>query len=155
MAFDVTAISALYSQVVSAAEKLAVFETVIQHEPKSAPVSLPALAVWFAGFGPARGASGLDATAARVEFRARAYLNALSKPENATDPKLTDVASQVIGALSGGFTLGGEVMVVDLLGGWGEPLSATAGYLSHDDKEFRVAELVIPVIFDNAWVQEA
>ena len=69
-----------------------------------------------------------------MEFRARAYLNALSKPENATDPKLTDITSQMIGALSGGFTLGGEVMLVDLLGGWGEPLAATAGYLQHDDK---------------------
>ena len=38
-------------------------------------------------------------------------------------------------------------MAVDLLGGWGEPLSATAGYMQHDDKQFRVAELVIPVVY--------
>ena len=58
MAFDVTAIGALYAQVVSAAQKLGAFETVIQHEPEGGPGSRsPArLAVWFAGFGPAAAA---------------------------------------------------------------------------------------------------
>ncbi len=155
MAFDQTAISALYAQVVSTAEKLAGFEVVVQHEPKAAPVSLPALAVWFSGFGPARGLSGLAATSARVEFRARAYLNAMSKPEGSTDPKLIALASLLIGAFSAGFTLGGNVMAVDLLGAYGSPLEATAGYVSHDGHEFRVAELTIPVVIDDIWTQGA
>jgi hypothetical protein len=155
MAFDQAAIGALYAQIVSAAEKLAGFETVIQHEPKAAPVSVPALAVWFSGFGPARGMSGLAATSARVEFKARAYLNAMSKPEGTTDPKLIALASQLIGAFSAGFTLGGNVMAVDLLGAWGNPLQAAAGYVSHDGHEFRVAELVIPVVIDDIWTQGA
>lgn len=155
MAFDQAAISALYAEIVSAAKQLADFEVVVQHEPKAAPVSLPALAVWFAGFGPARGLSGLAATSARVEFKARAYLNAMSKPEGSTDPKLILLISQLIGAFSGGFTLGGDVMAIDLLGGWGPPLEATAGYITHDSKEFRVAELTIPVVIDDIWTQEA
>lgn len=155
MAFDQAAISALYAEIVSAAKQLADFEVVVQHEPKAAPVSLPALAVWFAGFGPARGLSGLAATSARVEFKARAYLNAMSKPEDSLDPKLVLLISQLIGAFSGGFTLGGDVMAVDLLGGWGPPLEATAGYITHDSKEFRVAELTIPVLITDIWTQEA
>lgn len=155
MAFNQAAVSSLYSEVVSAAKDLGSFEIVIQHEPKSAPVSLPALAVWFAGFGPARGLSGLAATSARVEFKARAYLNAMSKPEGDTDPRLILLASQLIGAFSGGFTLGGDVMAVDLLGAWGAPLEVTAGYVSHDGHEFRVAELTIPVVIDDIWTQGA
>jgi len=153
MAFNQAAIADLYGQLVSVAKTLADFETVIEHEPKAAPVSLPALAVWFAGFGPARGLSGLAATSARVEFRARAYLNFRSRPEDGIDPKLIFVTSQLIGAFSAGFTLGGEVMAVDLLGGWGEPLNATAGYVQHDEHQFRVTELVIPVVIDDVWSQ--
>jgi hypothetical protein len=79
----------------------------------------------------------------------------MSKPEGSTDPKLIALISQLIGAFSGGFTLGGNVMAVDLLGAWGAPLEATAGYISHDGHEFRVAELTIPVVIDDIWAQEA
>lgn len=155
MAFDQTAIGDLYGQLVSTAKKLGGFETVIRHEPKAAPVSLPALAVWFASIGPARGVSGLAATSARCEFRARAYLNALAKPEDDIDPKLILVTSQLLAAFTGGFTLNGDVMEVDLLGAYGTPLEATAGYIQHDDHQFRVAELTIPVIIDGIWTQGA
>jgi hypothetical protein len=84
------------------------------------------------------------------------YLNAMSKPEDSTDPKLILLISQLIGAFSGGFTLGGEVMAVDLLGAWGAPLAVqAAGWLEHDGKQFRVAELTIPVVIDDIWVQGA
>lgn len=155
MAFDQTAIPLLYDQLVSRAQALAAFEQVIPHEPKAAPVSLPALAVWWQSLGPARGLSGLDATSPRCEFRARAYLSYRGKDEDVVEREMLVLASQVIGALSAAYTLGGEVMAVDLLGGWGEPLSAQGGYLIHDEQQFRVAEIVIPVVVDDGWIQEA
>lgn len=156
MAWTQETINELYAAVVSPCKQIGAFRSsVLQHEPKSAPAALPALALWWSGIGPARGVSGLNATAARVEFRWRAYMNFKSTPEDKIDPLLTTVVSQLFGIFTGAFTLGGEVMEVDLLGAYGEPLSATAGYIAQDGQEFRVAEGVIPLICDGLWVQVA
>ena len=156
MALDPATVAALFAQVQSRAQVLAGFETLVAHEPKAAPVSLPALAFWYSGGPePARGLSGLDATSTRVEFRARVYLNAASKPEDETEQKLLYLAALVMGAYSAAFTLGAEVFAVDLLGGWGAPLAAQPAWLRHDDKEFRVSEITIPVLLDGTFTQEA
>lgn len=155
MALDAAAVAALFAQVEARAEKLGEFEQVIGHEPRSAPVSLPAIAVWFAGLGPARGLSGLDATSVRVEFKGRVYLNGQAKDEDKLEQRLLYLTALVLGAFSGAYTLGGTVMNVDLLGGWGAPLAADPGWLKHDDKEFRVAEITVPVLIDGTWTQGA
>jgi hypothetical protein len=152
MAFDQAAIKTLYAQVASALESLGAFRSVIKHEPKAAPASLPALALWWAGIGPARGVSGLDATSARIEFGGRIYTD-FTKPDDDAEVQLMALASQLIGAFTGRFELGGNVMEVDLLGAYGGPLSVTPGYINHDGREFRVGECVIPVICDGLWVQ--
>lgn len=156
MVFDQAAISALFSALVSTGKQIGTFRSsVIQHEPLSAPVTVPALALWWTSIAPARGASGLAATSARVEFGGRIYAGRLTKPEDNVDPALVTYTSQVIAAFSGGFTLNGEVMEVDLLGAYGAPLSAEAGYLEQDSSPFRVAQLVVPVIADGIWTQGA
>lgn len=153
MALDATGIAGLFAQVEARAQTLGDIEQVIGHEPRSAPVSLPALAVWFNGLGPARGFSGLDATSVRCEFRGRVYLNGQAKDEDKNEQKLLYLAALVMGAFSGAFTLGGEAVAVDLLGAWGNPLDAQPGWLAHDSKEFRVAEITVPVILDDVWRQ--
>lgn len=155
MALDASAVADLFAQVEARAQTLGDIEQVIGHEPRSAPVSLPALAVWFAGLGPARGLSGLDATSTRCEFRARVYLNGQAKDEDKIEQKLLYLSALVLGSFSAAFTLNGEAMAVDLLGGWGEAMSASPGWLHHDDKPFRVAEVVIPVLLDDTFIQEA
>lgn len=153
MALDATAIAGLFAQVEARAQTLGGIEQVIGHEPRSAPASLPALAVWFSGLGPARGVSGLDATSARCEFRGRVYLNGQAKDEDKNEQKLLYLSALVMGAFSAAFTLGGDAMAVDLLGAWGSPLDAQPGWLAHDSKEFRVAEITVPVILDGVWRQ--
>lgn len=155
MALDATAIADLFAQVEARAQGLGGFEQVIGHEPRSAPVSLPALAVWFNGLGPARGMSGLAATSVRMEFRGRLYLNGQAKDEDKNEQRLVYLSALVMGAFSAAFTLGGTAMAVDLLGGWGNPLDAQPGWMTHDDKEFRVAEITVPVVLDDVWIQEA
>ena len=155
MAFDQAAIVAVYAAAVSAAQKLNVFENVIQHEPKAAPVSLPACAVWTQSLTPVAAVSGLSATAGRLELRARIYLNFLGKPEDKIDPELIRLTSALLGAYSGGFTFAGTVMEIDLLGAYGQSLSATAGYIQHDSHMFRVMECEIPVVIDSLWQQGA
>jgi len=153
--FDQAAIVAVYAAAVSAAKKLAVFETTIQHEPKAAPVSLPACAVWTQSLTPVAAVSGLAATAGRLELRARIYLNFLGKPEDKIDPELIRLTSALFGAYTGGFTFAGTVYAIDLLGAHGQALTATAGYIQHDAHMFRVMECTIPVIIDDLWTQGA
>jgi hypothetical protein len=155
MTFNQAAIKAVYSDALSVAKGLGPFETVIAHEPKSKPVSLPALAVWTQAITPVAAVSGLAATSGRLSLRARVYLNWLGKPEDAIDPELLRLTSLLLGAYSGGFTFGGDVMEIDLLGAYGESLSAQAGYIEHDGTMFRVMEVNLPIVIDDLWTQEA
>jgi hypothetical protein len=156
MDFDQAAINTQFARIVSPCKQIGAFRSnVIQHEPKAAPTSLPALALWWSGIGPARGFSGLAATSVRIQYSGRIYVNFKSRDEEDIDPQLMSLTSQVIGAFSSAFTLGGDVAFIDLLGGYGEPLSATPAYIAQDGQEFRVAELVIPLVVDDVWKQVA
>lgn len=155
MTFDQAAISAVYAAAVSRAQQLAVFESVIQHEPKAKPVSLPACALWTQSLVPVAAVSGLAATSGRLSLRARIYMNFLSRPEDKIDPELVRLTSTLLDAYSGGFTFGETVMEIDLLGAHGESLSAQAGYIHHDETPFRVMEINLPVIIDSLWTQGA
>ena len=137
----------------SKAQSLSIFEQVITHEPKAAPPSLPALALWLGPLAPLGAASGLSATSVRVSLRGRIYISDLQKPEDGIDAKLLALTSTLLGAYSGGFTLGGQLMEIDLLGMYGESMSSQPGYLDHDGKFFRVQELTLPLIIDALWVQ--
>lgn len=145
--------TALFAAAQSQAQKLNIFETVILHEPKAAPQSLPALAWWLGPLTPLPAGSGLSATSVRVALRGRIYVSDLTKPEDAIDAKLLTLASILLGAFSGSFTLGGQVELIDLLGIYGEAMSSTPAYLRHDDKEFRVQEISLPLIIADLWVQ--
>ena len=155
MSFDQAAIRAVYAAALSAARQLNIFEVVVAHEPKSKPSTVPACAVWTDHIVPVAGISGLSATSGRLGLRARIYLNFLSKPEDRIDPELLRLTSTLFNAYSGGFTFGGTVMEIDLLGAHGEALSARTGYIHHDDTLFRVAECTIPVIISDLWTQVA
>jgi hypothetical protein len=154
LTFDQAAIGALFARVVSPCKQIGAWKSsVIQHEPKAVPTALPALALWWSDLTPLAGYSGLAETAGRVEFTGRVYVNFRGRPEDEIDPLLMSLASQVIGAFTGAFTLDGDVALIDLLGAYGAPLSARPGYIEHDGQEFRVAQIVIPLIADGLWVQ--
>ena len=75
--------------------------------------------------------------------------------EGKTEQKLLYLSALVLGAYSAAFTLGGNTVAVDLLGGWGNPLAADPGWITHDSKPFRVSEITIPLLLDNTFAQEA
>lgn len=152
-AFSQTAISELYGQLLAAGQQSGIFKQVIAHEPRTAPQADPVLAVWLASLTPVRGVSGLAETAGRCQFAGRIYISLLAKPEDATDPALLYAASQLLAAWSAGFTLGGDVMEIDLLGAYGTPLGMEIGYIVHDEKPFRIAEITVPLVIDGLWVQ--
>jgi len=129
------------------------FDTVLGYEPKSAPGNGLTATFWVAGIGPAAGRSGLVSTTARVEITCRVLTPMLAEPAQDIDPRLLLAVDGLMGAYSGDFTLGGIVAYIDLMGAHGDPLTASFGYLSQDQKLFRAFTLTIPVIVNDLWAQ--
>jgi hypothetical protein len=131
------------------------FSAVNGHEPKSAPQSGLTCAVWVEQIGPARGSSGLDSTSARLALNVRLYTPMVSEPEDAIDPDMMTALDALMAAYSGDFELDGLVRQVDLLGAYGDPLSARAGYLTTSGNEYRVLTITLPLIVNDLWEQVA
>lgn len=150
--------SLLFSSVIDAvtshASSSGYFDEVQTHEPKSPPGTGLTYAVFLAAVGPVP-ASGLSSTSARVELTGRIYKPFLSEPKDLIDPNLADAVDALMTAYSGDFDLGGDARCVDLLGAYGQPLGARAGYQTIDRTVFRVIDITIPVIINDAWVQGA
>lgn len=144
---------ALVDAIASHALTLGVFDRCQQHEPKSAPGHGLSCAVWAQQIQPVPRVSGLAVTAARVEFCVRLYANMLREPQDGIDPALMGALDLLMAAYSGDFTLGGLVHMVDLLGAYGEPLAARAGYLSQDNRLYRVFDITLPCVVTDCWDQ--
>lgn len=129
------------------------FQAVNGHEPKSAPQNGLTCAVWVEQIGPARGGSGLSSTSTRLALFVRLYTPMIQEPEDAIDPALMDALDALMAAYSGDFTLGGLVRQVDLLGIYGDPLGASAGYLTTSGAEYRVMTITLPLVVNDLWSQ--
>lgn len=145
---------ALISAVADHALTLGFFERVNRHEPKNAPGLGLTAAIWVDSIAPVR-AGSLDSTTVRFAVMVRAYTSMLAEPQDAIDPNLAKAVDALIGSYSGDFTLGGDfdIRMVDLLGQFGVPLSAQAGYLEQDKKLYRVMTVTNPIIINDAWEQ--
>ncbi|MES9522465.1 hypothetical protein [Streptomyces capoamus] len=152
MALDITTI---LDAVVTHALTSGYFSQVNGHEPKSAPGTGLSAAVWVEQIGPARGGSGLAATSTRLALNVRLYTPMVQEPEDAIDPNLMTALDALMAAYSGDFTLDGLVREVDLLGTYGDPLSARAGYLTTSGAEYRVMTITLPLIVNDLWEQVA
>ena len=131
------------------------FDDVNGHEPKSAPGTGLLAAVWVEQIGPARGGSGLDSTSGRLALCVRLYTPMTLQPEDAIDPNLMTALDALMAAYSGDFTLGDRIREVDLLGTYGDPLAARAGYLTTGGAEYRVMTITLPLIVNDLWEQVA
>lgn len=148
-------IAAILDGVVSHALATGRFERVNQHEPKSAPGTGLSCAVWVQSVGPALAASGLQATTGLVVFNVRLYTPMLGEPQDAIDPEIIATVDELFTAYSGDFELGGSVRCIDLLGQAGTPMRAEAGYLSQDNRLYRVMTITLPVLVNDCWEQSA
>lgn len=150
--------AAMIDAISSALAATGLFAAVNTAEPTRAPdgghQELTA-AVWAQSIAPHAEASGLAATSAAVTFTIRLYSNMLQEPRDAIDPALIVAVDQIMNDITGDFTLGGDVMAVDLMGMTGASLTATAGYLEIDGTLYRVMDITLPCIISNAWSQVA
>lgn len=149
-------IDAPLKNIVSLAAKTGYFKRVNKHEPKSAPDNTGlTLAVFLADIRPIPNQSGQNSTTGLVAFTGRIFGNMLKEPADFIDPNIGNAAAKLMEALSGDFELGGTCKSVDLLGQTGTPLSARAGYLEIDRKNFRIVDVYIPVIVNDIFPQSA
>lgn len=149
-------VAALTASVQSHAASLGIFdEGVALHEPKSKPASGLTCAIWADRIGPAAGSSGLASTSALVVFAVRLYTPMLQQPYDDIDPAMLAATDALMGAYSANFTLEGQVREVDLLGEFGTPLGAQAGYINQDGKIYRVMTVMLPLVVNDLWSQVA
>lgn len=150
MSLDITGI---LNAVVSHAAASGYLERVNAHEPKSAPGNGLSAAVWIDRIAPLPAASGLAQTSALLTVNVRIYSNMLAEPQDGIDVNVVAAVDALMTAYSGDFDLGGTVRNVDLLGQFGEGLTAQAGYLNQDNKLFRVMTINLPLVISDAWTQ--
>lgn len=149
MALDIVTI---LDKVQSYAAATGFFDRVGTHEPKSAPGNGLTCAIWVQDIAPIR-SSGLNSTSGRLAFNVRLYNSMLAEPQDQIDPNLMKALDALFTSYSGDFDLGGNVRHVDLLGAYGQALSAQAGYMNQDGKVFRVFVITLPLIIDDIWAQ--
>lgn len=129
------------------------FQVVNRHEMKSAPTGIGTFAeIWLDALRPCR-SSGLASTCALLQYMVRIRTNMMTEPADEIDPRILAATDYLMNAYSGDFELGGQVRCIDLLGMEDQPLSARAGYLRHDSKNYRVMTITLPIIINDAWTQ--
>jgi hypothetical protein len=148
-------ITQILGQIESHASASGLFEQVAGHQPWNAPPSGLACAVWVSDIRPVSRMSGLVATSTRLEVLVRLYSSAVQQPVDAIDPTMVAAVDALMAAYSADFELGGEVLEIDLLGAYGTPLQAQAGYLPMGGATYRVFTITLPVIIGDLWAQTA
>lgn len=152
MALDVVGIVAA---VESHALSLGVFERVLTSEPKNAPGNGASCAIWLEQIGPIAAASGLISVSTRLVMTARVLKPFLEQPYGQIDTDMLTAVDALMRAYSGGFTLGGLVRNVDLLGQHGVALAGKAGYVQIDKSVFRIMDITLPLIINDLWDEVA
>jgi hypothetical protein len=144
---------ALFDALISHAASSGYFDRVATHEPKNAPGKGLTAAIIAGPFGPARGASGLSLTTCLFVTKLRIFIHLNRQPADSIDADLMTAAAGLMAAYSNDFELDGLIRDVDLLAAFGTPLSAIPGYLEQDGTKFRIADITIPLVINDVFVQ--
>lgn len=155
---DFDDISLIADALLTKGHLLGIFESANRHESKSAPLTNQLhLDMFGVAMTPLAELSGLNSVSVRVEFQMNILKDMFSEADQ-IDPKTMGAAGRLMNAFAGGFTLGGEVHAVDVLGAYGESLRAQAGYVSigggqggSGARMFRVMSVFVPVILADCW----
>lgn len=148
------AVQTLVDQVVSHGMTTGYFDRVNTHEPKNAPGNGLTMSVWFDNVELIR-SSGLNSSSARIVLNIRISTSMLQEPQDQVDPNLALAFDALMAEYNGDFELGGNVRMIDLLGAYGNPLSAMSGYVEQDKKIYRLFDIKLPLVVNDVWTQTA
>jgi hypothetical protein len=149
--FDAAACTALFSALSSHAKSLGLFgRSVATHAPLSTPGE--GLSCWITA-GPLVPVVSSGLAAVSIELTVLVHITASmnQKPLDAVDASVVAAASVLMSAYAGAFTLGGLVREVNIFGG----LKADLSYVLFEGKPFRLAEITLPMIINDAWNEVA
>ncbi len=145
---------ALIGAVASKASATGWFDAVNGVEPKSAPPDTGlSAAVWVQALTPLPLQSGLSSTSMLFTVSVRIYGSMISEPQDMIDPTMMAAVDVLMEAYSGDFSLDGLIESIDLLGRASEGLRGDAGYVSIDNKMFRVFTITVPMIANDVYTQ--
>src|SRR5208282_4673853 len=148
--FSAAQATALFTAIKSYAEQLGIFEGVDLHEPWNPPGNRLFCSINLGTIRPVSTASGLAAVSGQVVLVIRIWSSALQKPLDGIDPEILAATCSLMGALAGGFTLGGTVRDVELMA-----MSAQPAYVDFEGKPFRVIELTCPIVINDMFAEVA
>lgn len=146
----------IFDAVVSDWQATGYFSRVNQHQPRKKPDTPLTAAVWLQSIRPVGAISGLAASSGVLVFIGRMYWNTGNTQEDQIEKRMMMAASAIMRRYHDDFDFDLDhlgVRNVDLFGMTGIGLSVTAGYLEHDRAQFRVYDMVIPVIVNDIWTQ--
>lgn len=154
MSLPAATVAALIEALADHARASGKFDRVNGHEPKNAPGKGLTAAVWLDRMLPYPGRSGLASSSIVLVIKVRIYTNAFTEPLDMMDPYMLDAGAALMEAYSSDFELGGSLSGnVDLLGASGVGLSGRAGYQNIDAKIYRVWDIDVPLIINDAFTQ--
>src|SRR5581483_1677147 len=130
--------------VVSDALATGLFENVNGHEAASAPGSGVTADVWVGTMQALGVASGLDEVSVLLLLNMRVYKQWNSADRDLIDPALLSATGQMFATFAGGFTLGGLIRNIDVMGAHGTPLAAPFGYVTIDSIQYRCETIAVP-----------
>jgi len=148
-------LSPIIDAVVSDALALGVFESVNGHEAASAPGSGVTADVWVGTIQALGVASGLSEVSVLLLLNMRVYKAWNAADRDTIDPALLAAVGQMFATFAGGFTLGGLIRNVDVMGAHGTPLAAPFGYVTIDSIQYRCATLAVPCVVNDLWTEAA
>lgn len=135
------------------AKRLGLFDKVAGHEMKNGPGLGVHCEIFTDTIDPAR--SGLASTSIRLGIKVRVRTDMLGDPQDGIDPRIVRAAGQFMESVTNDFEVEGAARFVDLLGAHGVPLSARSGYVPQDGKQYRAMDVIVPIIINDVWDQEA
>lgn len=150
-------VQAIHNAMVSVVQESGYFKQVNDHEPTSPVAGLDMFAAcWAQLLRPIAARSGLNTVSGLLVYNVRLYSSQMSEQQDYIDPQMIRATAKLMSGYCGGFTLGGRITAVDLLGLSGDiPLSAIAGYLQLATFKYRVMTLTVPMVVDDLFTQAA
>lgn len=146
----------LVDAVASHAMSLGYFDRVNTHEPKNAPGNGLSCSIWFSDIEAVRG-SGLNSTSVRIALNIRIMTSMIAEPQDMIDPNLAEALSVLVQSYHDDLELdniaGLDIRMIDVLGAYGNPLRAQAGYIEQDKKIYRLFDITLPIIANDVWNQ--
>jgi hypothetical protein len=96
--------------------------------------------------------SGLDAVSVRLEQTIRLYERLQVEPSDVLDVETLRAVDAICNAFVENFEIDGIVRQVDVLGEHGQPLRARPGFLTVQEQDCRIADVMVPLICDDVWI---